>query len=161
MSRFISGLIWFAIVGCGCIGGVFFAFSTFIMASLERIGTASGAAAMNSINSVILGSLFMPVFYGTTLASLVLAAGSLSRWREPGAPTLAVAGIVYVLGMFGVTLFLNVPLNNALAAAASGTPESAAVWARYLKEWTLWNHVRTLASLGAATLFIVALRARI
>jgi uncharacterized membrane protein len=155
MSRFVSGLIWFAIVGCGCIGGVFFAFSTFIMASLERVGAVPGAAAMNSINSVILGSLFMPVFYGTTLASLVLAVVSLSHWREPGAAPLAAAGILYVLGMFGVTLFLNVPLNNALVA------DGAAVWARYLKEWIFWNHVRTVASLGAAALFIVALRARI
>ena len=36
----------------------------------------------------------------------------------------------------------------------------APVWAQYLKDWTLWNHVRTIASLVATVLFISALRVR-
>jgi len=60
-------------------------------------------------------------------------------------------GIVYVAGMLGVTMLFNVPLNNALASAGSET------WARYLSSWTRWNHVRTVASMGAASLFIAAI----
>src|SRR5256885_58684 len=112
------------------------------------------------ISVTILSSLFMPVFYGTTLASFVLAGWSLAHWREADSGTLAIAGLVYVLGMFGSTLFFNVPLNDALAAVNPGSAEGAGVWARYLKDWNLWNHVRTVASLVATTLFIIALRTR-
>lgn len=160
MGHLVTGLLWIAAVGCGCIAGVFFAFSAFVMPALERIGVASGAAAMNSVNTVILGSLFMPLFYGTTLAGLVLAAASFADWRAPGAPLLLIAGLMYVIGMFGITLFCNVPLNSALASADPGTAQGAAMWARYVKDWTLWNHVRTIAALVATVLFIIALRAR-
>ena len=115
---------------------------------------------MNSVNVTILGSLFMPVFYGTTLASLLLAVISLSQWRDPGAIMLVAAGLIYVVGMFGITLLFNVPLNNALALADPGTAAGSTAWVRYVKDWTVWNHVRTIASLAATVLFIIALRAR-
>jgi uncharacterized membrane protein len=35
--------------------------------------------------------------------------------------------------------------------------KGAAVWRHYLKVWTVWNHVRTVAALAAAASFIVAL----
>ena len=34
----IPGLLWFCAIGCGLLGGLYFAFSTFIMTSLGRIG---------------------------------------------------------------------------------------------------------------------------
>src|SRR5262245_27127524 len=68
-----SGLLWFCAIGCGLLAGVYFAFSTFIMTALSRIDQAHGVAAMNSVNSTILRSPFIALFFGTTLASLVLA----------------------------------------------------------------------------------------
>ena len=47
----------------------------------------------------------------------------------------------------------NVPRNDALEAVRPETAEAAALWARYLVEWTRWNHVRTLGALAAAVLF--------
>ena len=64
------------------------------------------------------------------------------------------AALLYVIGCDGVTMALNVPLNNALTATPVGTPEGAALWARYLKDWTFWNSVRTAASFAAAILFV-------
>ena len=60
----ITGLLWFSAIGCGLIAGVYFAFSTFIMTALQRVGSAQGAAAMNATNAAILRSLFMPLFLG-------------------------------------------------------------------------------------------------
>ena len=161
MSRLIvTALLWIAAIGCGVMAGVYFTFSAVIMPALERIGPAPGTLTMNSVNVTILGSLFMPLFYATTLASLALAVISLAHWRDPAAITLAAAGILYVLGMFGVTVVFNVPLNNALMAVEPGSSTTAGVWAHYLKDWTVWNHVRTCASLVAAILFVVALRTR-
>jgi uncharacterized membrane protein len=152
MDMLVTVLLWFCAIGCGIIGGLFFAFSTFIMSALGRIDQAAGAAAMNSINVVILRSLFMPVFFGTTLAVLALAAIGAMRWSDPGGIAMAAGGAIYALGMFVVTMAFNVPLNNALAR-----DPSAETWARYLKVWTPWNHVRTLASIAAAALFTWAL----
>jgi uncharacterized membrane protein len=156
----ISGLLWFAALGCGVMAGVFFAFSSFIMAALERAGQVPGILAINSMNETIVRSWFMPIFLGSTLASLALAAVSLARWQQPGALAELTGGVIYVVGMFACTMFLNVPLNNALLAVDPASPGGATVWAHYLDAWTWWNHVRTATSLVATALFIGALLAR-
>ncbi len=159
IEKITIGLLWFSAIGCGLLGGLYFAFSAFIMTAFGRIGQAAGIAAMNAINDVILRSWFMPVFLGTTVAAAVLAVMAIFRLGAPGAVAMLVGGVLYVLGMFVVTMVFNVPLNNALAAAQAASPDTAPLWARYLQDWTFWNHVRTLASVGASALFIAALTA--
>ena len=155
----MAALLWFAAIGCGLLAGLYFAFSAFIMTSLGRIGPAAGISAMNAINVDIVRSLFMPLFFGTTLACAVLAALAGLRWQEPGAIAAICGSVLYVVGMFVVTMVFNVPLNTQLAAVDPATSAAAPVWARYLTDWTFWNHVRTIASTGAVVLFIVAIAA--
>ncbi|MEX2454525.1 MAG: anthrone oxygenase family protein [Rhodospirillaceae bacterium] len=157
MQTATDALLWFSAIGCGLIAGIYFAFSTFIVTALDRIGHAQGAAAMNSINSAILGSLFMPLFFGTTIAGAALAVLALLRWGEPATGIMLAGGLVHVVGMFICTVVCNVPLNNELGRSGSS---AADVWARYLKNWTFWNHVRTLASTAATALFMAAIVAR-
>lgn len=147
-ATLLTILLWFCALGCALLGGLYFAFSTFIMTALERTGPANGAAAMNSINAVILRSLFMPFFFGTTVGSLVLAIAGVIE----GAWLMIAGGVLYVLGMFVVTMLGNVPLNNALA-----TNPNDDNWRHFLVAWTRWNHVRTISCLGAAALFIAQL----
>ena len=160
MQNVITGLLWFSAIGCGLLAGLYFAFSAFIMTALGRIGQAAGIAAMKAINVAILQSLFMPLFLGTTATSAALAAMALFRWGEPGATAMLAGGVLFVLGMFIVTMIFNVPLNNALAAAEPASSEAAPLWARYLADWTMWNHVRTVSSMVACALFIAAIAAR-
>ena len=160
LQMLITGLLWFSAIGCGLLAGLYFSFSTFIMTALGRIGQVSGIAAMNAINVVIVQSLFLPIFLGTTAASAALAVVGLLRWSEPGAMAMLTGGVLYVLGMFIVTMVFNVPLNNALAAADPASQEAASLWARYLTDWTLWNHVRTVSSTVACALFIAAIAAK-
>jgi uncharacterized membrane protein len=159
MQNLILGLLWFSAIGCGLLAGLYFAFSTFIMTALGRIGQAAGIAAMNAINVTIVQSL-MPLFLGTTATSAALAIVALFRWGEPGAMAMVAGGALYVLGMFVVTMIFNVPLNNALAAADPASSQAAPLWARYLADWTMWNHVRTISSTVACALFIYAIAAR-
>jgi uncharacterized membrane protein len=159
MHVLITALLWFGAIGCGLLGGLYFAFSTFIMTALGRIDRSHGVSAMNAINAAILRSVFMPFFYGTTLASLLLVVISFTRMGESGAVATLAGGLIYITGMFVCTVIRNVPLNNVLAAADAANGTAATVWARYLKEWTRWNHVRTVSSTAASALYIAAIAA--
>jgi uncharacterized membrane protein len=147
----------FAVLGCGLIGGVFFAFSTFVMKALAQRPPAEGIAAMQAINITVINPWFMTAFIGTAVACIMLAISSLSKWHQPSAVYLLVGCILYVFGTFGVTMIFNVPLNNALAIAKPDSPEGANLWAKFLTDWTFWNHVRTIAALAATALFTIAL----
>ena len=160
MTSILTALLWFSAIGCGMMAGLYFAFSTFIMTALGRIPQAHGISAMQSINTTIQQSLFMPLFWGTTLAALALAGFALFRLGETAAMAMLAAGILYVVGMFVCTVIFNVPLNNALDAVDPAGVEGAAVWSRYLKDWTFWNHLRTVASAAASALFVVAIVTR-
>jgi uncharacterized membrane protein len=156
----ITALLWFSIVACGLLAGLYFAFSAFVMTAFARIDVAAGVAAMNSINRLIRRSWFVPLFVGSSLSSLALAVIGALHWSEGGACAALAGGVIYFVGMFVVTMICNVPRNNALDASDPATAEGRALWARYIKEWTAWNHVRTLASTAALILFVVALGQR-
>jgi uncharacterized membrane protein len=155
----VDALLWFLAVGSGMIAGLFFAFSSFIVKALERVPHAQGIVVMQSINATILQSLFMPLFLGTTAAALALAVIAIRRWGEAGSTGIVIAAAIYVFGMFGCTMVFNVPLNNTLAAVNPTGVEGASVWATYLKYWTVWNHVRTIAAMATCALYIRAIAA--
>ncbi len=153
----LTAILWFCAVGSGLMAGVYFAFSGFIMASFARIETSAGILAMQSINDVILRSAFMPFFFGTSFAAAGVAALALSDLSRSGAVLMASAGVLYFSGMFLCTMFFNVPLNNKLKEADSHSAYGADVWDLYLRQWTRWNHVRTIASALSSTLFFISI----
>jgi len=148
-------LILLSALGCGLVGGIFFAFSSFIMKALRKLPSAQGIAAMQSINVVVINPWFLGVFVGTAVTCACAAIVSLLR-GAPGAGYVLTGAVLYVFGTFVVTMRCNVPRNNALARVDPGSADGVAEWDRYLPSWTAWNHVRTGAALIAAAMFTVA-----
>lgn len=157
MNSVITFSLPLATVSAGLMAGVYFAFSGFIMRSLDQLPAPQGAAAMNAINEVILRSGFMPLFFGSSLLYLVLGGAALLDGGMPGRWIVLGASLVYLAGMLGSTVFVNVPLNDELARSAGDDPAVTETWGRYLRQWTRWNHVRTLSSLAAMSLGLMHL----
>lgn len=158
-SLLLEIALWAAALLAGGMAGLYYAFSAFIMRSLAALPAPAGADAMRSINHWILRSSFLPLFFGSSVLSLILAViGIFNLSAAWGAPA-AFGGVVYAAGMFGVTVVVNVPLNDRLAAVDLTSPEAARLWALYLSRWTRWNTVRAAACLAACAAFIAALQA--
>jgi uncharacterized membrane protein len=157
MDQFLFALTFLAALGCGLIAGVFFAFSSFVMKALARLPADAGIVAMQSINMVVLRSLFMAVFLGTAAICVIASIYSLFRLQEPGIVYMLVGSALYLVGSFLVTIVFNVPRNEALAKLAPTDPNSANYWSGYVAKWTAWNHVRSVAALAAAVAFTIAL----
>jgi uncharacterized membrane protein len=131
-------------------GHGFGAFSVCVMQALAHLPPAQGIAAMQSINVAVLNPVFLAAFFGTAATCVPVVIASLFRWHDPGAAYLLVGAALYLVGTILVTVVCNVPRNNALAAVTLGDPDSDGLWARYLAEWTTWNHVQTATALAAA-----------
>lgn len=158
MESLLVVFTWISALGCALIAGVFFAFSAFVMRALAHRPAAEGIAAMQAINVIVVQSAFIAVFVGTAAISAFLVLMAVLKSGDPRAPWWLTGGLLYVAGTFVLTIVRNVPLNDALAACDPPSAKAANLWARYLKEWTWWNHVRTAASLAATAAFIQALR---
>ncbi|RSU63415.1 DUF1772 domain-containing protein [Sphingomonas koreensis] len=144
-----------AAIGAFVIGGVFYGFSTFIMQALARVPGPEGIRAMQAINITVINPFFLGLFIGTALLLLGLAVVAGLNFGQPGAIHVLAGAALYVLGCFAVTMVCNVPLNNALAAVDPAGADGAALWARYLRDWVFWNHVRTAGSLAGAVVLVL------
>ncbi len=150
-------LIFAAVLGAGLVAGIFFAFSTFVMRALGQLPQNQGIAAMQAINVTVLNPWFFLAFFGTGAVCLAVAFLALGSAAGMHRAYLLAGCALYLLGCLLVTVAFNVPLNNRLASADPDSSGADALWANYLSRWTLWNHVRTAASLAAAGLFAMAL----
>jgi uncharacterized membrane protein len=153
---FLAALTLLAALGSGLVGGVFLAFSGFVMKALGRLRPAHGIAAMQSINVVAVTPPLMIPLFGTALACIPLVVSSLFAWREPVAMLRLVGGGCYLVGAVLVTLVRNVPMNDALATVDPDSTDGAAQWARYVPGWSAWNTVRMVAAIVAATVLSLA-----
>jgi len=134
-------------LGAALVAGAFAVFSVLVMPALAALPGPAGVAAMQSVNRTAVRPVFMTLLFGTALLCLVVGGLELAGSRRP----LVLIGVVmYLVGVVGVTGLANVPLNDALAV--TDVP-----WTDYVRRWTAWNTVRTLASLASAVLLVVVL----
>ncbi len=156
-SQWSETVAFLGALSSGLMAGVFFAFSNFVMKALARLPAPHGMAAMQSINATVLN----PGFLGTLLlaagVSVVGLGTAVVGWDQPGAFFLALGGLLFMGGSLFVTAAFNVPRNEALAGVAQDDPDQPGIWCRYLAGWTAWNHVRTIAAIGAAGMYCAAM----
>jgi len=89
--------------------------------------------------------------------SLGVAVLALFSGTHPSTGFFLGGAISYFVGTFLITMFGNVPLNDRLAAVSATDPGAARFWIHYLKRWTTWNHIRTVAAMVAARLYTLGL----
>jgi uncharacterized membrane protein len=146
-----------ALLGSAIVGGVFFAFSSFIMSALGAVPKSAGIVTMQSINVVVINRSFLGSFFMTAILSLVLFAIAVTESAAPYSPYFVAGAVSYVFGTLGLTIFGNVPLNNQHAAVTAKEPSANELWDRYQLRWTMLNTIRTVAALVAVVLYAIGL----
>jgi len=154
-------LAWLALatsLGCAVLGGVFFAFSSFVMPALQQLPDAEAIAAMQSINEKAETPVFLSAFLLTSLACLALGAWAALGLHQPAARWVLAGCVVYLVVPIGLTIVHHVPLNDHLATVDPQGPDASAEWRDYLDGWLGWNHLRGVGGLAAAALIGIGLQ---
>jgi uncharacterized membrane protein len=144
-------------VSIALITGLWYAYSCSVNPALHVLGDKEYLAAMQSINRVILN----PVFFATFMGTLLLL--PLSTWMHFSTPLstrfilLLIASIIYIVGVFGITIFGNVPLNEGLdkfnlQASAEQLRQQREI---FEAPWNRLHTIRTVASLASLVLTIL------
>lgn len=146
-------------VATALMAGLFFAWSVSVMPGIALLPDAAFIAAMRAMNKAILNPIFFAAFFGTLLLL------PLSTWLHYSQPPsirfwlLLAATMLYGAGVFGVTFFGNVPLNDRLAAfslSSASAGEIAALRAGFEDPWNRLNNIRTISSILSILLVIIA-----
>ena len=150
-------LVVAAAVGSGLAGGVFFAFSTFVMSGIRRLPPSQGVTTMQAINERATTPAFMTLLFGTAALALGLGVDAVAHRDEDTWGWVAAGSVAYLTAII-LTAAFHVPRNDALAALDPDSAEAAARWADYLREWVAGNHLRTATCTIAAVAFTLGSR---
>jgi len=144
-----------ATLATGLVAGVFYAYSVSVNLGLAAQPDASYVATMQEINERIQNPLFFASFFGAALFPLAALVVHLPRLRSGRFQLILLACLLYIGGGFLLTAFVNVPMNDQLAAVDPDAPARVLSEARdaYEGPWDFWNGVRAVFS----TLSFVAL----
>ncbi|WP_162627749.1 DUF1772 domain-containing protein [Erythrobacter sp. KY5] len=143
--------LWSALVG-----GVFSAFSEFIMSALLKTEAAGGMQAMQHINRDVIRTQFVAGILSIAVFSTLFAFYSLAVFEGVALATLILAPAVYLPSVFLMTMFSNVPMNNRLDRLDHASSEGQAYWLEYGRRWTRLNHIRSIGSVLTAGLYAAA-----
>ncbi len=158
MSTLTILLLQVSILAYALVAGVFLAFSDFIMRSLAITNGSGGVEAMQAINREVFRWVFMTLFLGMAPVSIAIAGYAWVSLQGAAGTVIFLGALVYLVGCFGVTVFFNVPMNEALAGMEVSSDTTRDFWLRsYVPRWTFWNSVRTAASAISAALLLVGL----
>ena len=138
--------------------GLFFSYSISVSLGLGKLSDSEYIKAMQSINREIQNPLFFLCFFGVLIMLPVATITQYSIDKTTFIVLLA-ATLFYAIGVFGITVFANVPLNNQLDQfdLSNQTNEVIQTQRQYFEtKWNYWNNIRTINSIIAIILVIYA-----
>lgn len=148
-------LVIFIITGTltALLTGMFFGYAVSVNGALNRLEDDEYVHAMNAINIVIYNPLFFLSFIGPAVllpfaTILVYDPHSIQFWL------LLLATIIYIVGVFGITIAGNVPLNDRLAKSDPDAAHEART--QFEKPWNRLHMVRTVNGVIVTMLFFIA-----
>lgn len=139
------------------IAGLFYAYSCSVVLGLGKLSDTEYLKAMQSINREILNPVFFISFMGTAI--LLPVSTFFLRGQQPVFIFLLLATLAYLIGVFGVTVAGNVPLNDQLdqfKIADSSLEAIKEMRDNFENRWNFLNNVRTAFSVITITLTICA-----
>lgn len=142
----------------GLSAGLFYAFAIAVMPGLACTASRTYVEAMQQINVAILNGWFMLIFLGAPILTTLVAVLHLRAETRAALPWI-VAALVFSIVALVITFWINVPLNDALAAAGSPDriADPAAARDEFETTWVRWNIARAVADTIAFGLLTWAL----
>ncbi|MDN5289562.1 MAG: putative integral rane protein [Mucilaginibacter sp.] len=141
------------------IAGLFYAYSCSVNPGLGKLSDREYINAMNSINVAILNPVFFTSFMGTLILLPLSAYLNYTPEFNIRFILLLIAALVYAVGVFGVTMFGNVPLNDALAnfnTTTASVKEMIDHRTIFEGPWNFLHTIRTIANIVSLVLVIVS-----
>jgi uncharacterized membrane protein len=159
ISPLRSFLIFASTIALGFIAGFFYTYEVSVMRGFAYLNDAEFIAAMRSVNATIRNWAFAPSFFGSALLAILTALLHIRHWRHPKSLLIIGSTLLYTIGALLLTMRINVPMNEWLAAQgpAALMPNPGAIRVQYEQDWVFWNLVRTIHAGLAFAMMAVAL----
>ena len=147
-----------ALVLTGLSAGLFVGWAVSVIPGTRRTSDRTYVETMQRINVAIVNPPFLVIFMGTAIALLISAILLFAGDQTRRAWWATAATATYVVGMLGVTIGGNIPLNNALDSfdlGDAGDDEVNRQRRDYEGPWNRLHYTRSAAGLVALGMIAV------
>ena len=145
----------------GLVAGLFYSYACSVTGALAKLPDKEYIVTFQSINTAILNGWFFASFMGSLIFLPLATWLSYRTDGEVAFGLLLSATVLYAIGVFGVTLFGNVPLNNMIARfdVDTATPKDIlSLRERFETPWNNLNLIRTVAAILSFLLAVLSIK---
>jgi len=159
MFSFQHTSLFITVLLAGLVAGLLYSYSCSVNIGLRALPDVDYLKAMQSIN----GAIQNPWFFVSFMGLLVMFPLSLWQMYSQQPPEayyyILLAAVLYFIGVFGVTVLGNIPLNNQLAGfdiSNATIEEISAMRLTFEKPWNTFHFIRTVSAVILFGLSIIS-----
>lgn len=148
-----------AILLTGLMAGIFFTWSNAVKPGIGKLSDIEYLRSLQSMNRVILNKAFLGIFMGTVVAVVLAPIFHFKIYDSNIFWLFIIAFVIYWVGVFGVTIFGNIPLNEKLDKTnlETTTPEGLKALRMTIEDkWNKFNLIRSYSSVITFILLIIS-----
>ena len=158
----VTVTLFLSCLTCALVTGFMLTFAVIVMPGLSKLGDKEFLEAFQSMDEVIQNNhpIFLLAWMGSIVSILgfmvvaVYERGALVCWP------LLVIGLVYLIGVQGITIFIHLPLNSALQKVQVNAIDRRALSEQRLSfetRWNYFNRIRIIIAFAVTVALMVML----
>ena len=152
----------FAAMTCSLVTGFIFTYAVVVMPGFSKLNDKEFLRAFQVTDGVIQNNqpLFMLTWVGSIISVLSVIAISIFSLGFSEAWIMFVVGLIYLLGVQGITISIHLPLNNRIQAIDINNMNDQSLNEERTKFETRWNNfnkIRTFIAFSTSLSFFLIL----
>ena len=145
----------FAILLIGIMAGIFFTWSNAVKPGIGKLSDIEYLRALQAMNRVILNKAFIGIFFGAVIAVTVVPIAHFKLFPDNIFWLFIITLATYWIGVFGVTVLGNVPLNELLDEINLESITLEEIKALRTSIEVKWNNLNLIRSISSGITFVL------
>ena len=155
----------FAVLTCSLVTGFIFTYAVVVMPGFSKLEDKEFLRAFQVTDVVIQNNqpLFMLTWVGSIISVLSVMAISILSLGVSDAWIIFVVGLIYLLGVQGITISIHLPLNNHIQKIDINDMNNQSLnqeRTNFEMRWNYFNKIRTFIAFAASLSFLLILMVR-
>ncbi len=155
----------FAVLTCSLVTGFIFTYAVVVMPGFSKLEDKEFLRAFQVTDGVIQNNqpLFMLTWVGSIISVLSVMAISILSLGVSDAWIIFVVGLIYLLGVQGITISIHLPLNNHIQKIDINDMNNQSLnqeRTNFEMRWNYFNKIRTFIAFAASLSFLLILMVR-
>ena len=155
----------FAVLTCSLVTGFIFTYAVVVMPGFSKLEDKEFLRAFQVTDGVIQNNqpLFMLTWVGSIISVLSVMVISILSLGVSEAWIIFVVGLIYLLGVQGITVSIHLPLNNHIQKIDINDMNNQSLneeRTNFEMRWNYFNKIRTFIAFSASLSFLLILMVR-